>query len=124
MSSRQAQWPALKSCPFCGEAAVGRREWQAVVATHYVECTRCEAQGGADEGPEEAARHWNKRIGDSEPDSDPDADADLTPCDWCRRRLPDEQLQNETQAGDAICDRCADEYDRDMERRNTFGGCA
>jgi hypothetical protein len=34
-------------------------------------------------------------------------DDTLTPCDWCGRRFADEHLQNETQAGDAICDHCA-----------------
>lgn len=28
-------------------------------------------------------------------------------CDWCGETYPNENLNNETQAGDAICDKCA-----------------
>lgn len=34
---------------------------------------------------------------------------DLGLCDWCGDRYPNDLLQNETGAGDAICDECATE---------------
>jgi len=53
-----------------------------------------------------------------------DGGADLMPCAWCGAPKPDEELIIESDSGKSICYRCIEQYEQDMERRNTFGGCA
>lgn len=59
----------LKPCPFCG----GKANMKKFITGSFVECPACEQRTPIYVTKAEAAKAWNRRVGEGNPKEDPNA---------------------------------------------------
>ena len=115
-------WDAVRAGQSCTTDLIWKRALEAAPEPPpYVKGTEQERQcshcGGFTDLCDDCGYETN-------PEASGQKDSQLTECDWCHEKYPDEMLQNETQSGDSICNSCVEKLDRDEGQRNSFGGPA